>query len=824
MNRVSQRFNLSFKATMFLSLIWSATLLGQSSLSMQQQNQTTTSPCITGQETGCSTSGQNPLSIGSVPMPQASTGTGMQGTRLPGQNTITNFSDDSLDVQQRQSVDRPRKRLPSPPTEFEQLVADSVGRRLPIFGTSFFENSLDTFAPLNRVPVPSNYVLGPGDEVDVRIWGPISLTSRTTIDRNGEIYLPQVGQIRLAGVKSSDLESSLRNSISRVFKNFELAASLGRLRSVQVFVVGEASNPGQFTISSLSTLVNAIFASGGPSSSGSLRHVQLRQGGKTIEFDLYDMLVKGDKSKDVPVQPGDVIYYPPAEGFIAVAGSVSMPAIYELTQGETLARAIEIAGGPTTMADVDKVIVERLDSNNGRTVREIPFKELSNVPARKGDIVRVVSVVPRFDQTVTLRGNVLNPGRYAWKPGMTVRDLIPSADYLLTRGYWLDQARLTNGMSREYPVTLPAKTPDSERTDATPSQPGDDKKKDLSQDSKQGASKIGQNAPTQETLAADIRQAAPEINWDYAIIQRINPVDLSTQLIPFHLGKAIIDKDPAANLELKSGDIVTIFSQKDVSVPQSKRTQFIKIQGEVHAPGIYLIQPGDTLRSVVERAGGLTESAYLYGSQLTRVSVREQQQRSLDEFASLLSVQMRLTSAALANGNPDRAGDLGARSTAQEQIISSLRDARPVGRVVLEMRPDASGSDTLPAITLEDGDELTVPHRPAVITVIGSVYNQGSFLYRPTQRLRSYLNSAGRPTPIADRKHVFVIRADGSVLAPSSSAWKGSLENARVYPGDTIVVPSKLQIGAFQRNLQNWTQIFSQIALTAASLAVLAKQ
>ena len=815
------------------------------------------SRCVTGQEPSCTSRDTNPSSMRLPPTINDRLSRPLQvetpEERPPGEPPYQN---------------PPRRKQPTRPTEFEQMVADSVGRRLPIFGSSLFDNAPTTFAPVSQTPVPANYVVGPGDEIDVRVWGPADIRVRTTVDRNGLIYIPQVGSISVAGVQYSELERRLREQVGRTYRNFQLSASLGRLRTVQVFVVGEAAFPGQYTISALSTMVNAIFASGGPTSNGSLRHIQLRRGAQVVtELDLYDLLVKGDKSKDVPIEPGDVIYYPPASGFVAVAGSVGVPAIYELLDGQTVSQLLQTAGGPTVIANDERVSIERIDEKHARSVVEISSAEAKNSAVRKGDIIRVMSLVPRFDNTVTLRGQVANPGRYSWKPGMTVRDLIPEPQSLLTRRFWLDQAGLTTGRETEYPTppepertrqdrrtrdySTPAvgtqnrqNTEPSSRPDTTTTEGNETVPQALGQtapvrhESREGESEFnsnqrqtqprpttaGQFAPTGEELVSDLRKAAPQINWAYALIERVNPVDLSTQLISFDLGKALIDKDPNANVSLQSGDIITIFSQEDVAVPQERRTKFVTIEGEVRTPGVYRIESGDNLRTIVARAGGLTDAAYLYGSQLTRVSVREQQQKSLDQFVSLLSAQIQQTSIATTNGNPDQANQIQARSAVQQDVIRSLRELRAPGRIVLQIPTNGRTLDDLPPISLEDGDRLVVPQRPAVVNVVGAVYNQGAFVAKPGGQVQTYFDLAGHGTRIADTGHMFIIRADGGVISSQRGGlWGGSLSKHQMYAGDTLVVPSKLEVGAFQRNLRDWTQILSQIGLTAASIAVIAK-
>ena len=195
---------------------------------------------------------------------------------------------------------------------FERLVYESVGQRLKIFGSNLFANVPTTFAPLDRAPVPADYVIGPDDELIIRGWGQVDITVRATVDRGGNIYIPKVGEVNLTGLKYTELVPYLKGVISRTFKNFDLSVSMGELRSIQIFVVGQARRPGTYTVSSLSTLVNALFASGGPSSTGSMRRIQWRRGDRVVaDFDLYDLLIKGDKSKDITLLPGDVIFIPP---------------------------------------------------------------------------------------------------------------------------------------------------------------------------------------------------------------------------------------------------------------------------------------------------------------------------------------------------------------------------------------------------------------------------------------------------------------------------------------------------------------------------------
>lgn len=757
-----------------------------------------------------------------------------------------------------------------PETEFEQLVADTVGRPLPLFGQSLFSQPPSTFSPIDSTQVPSDYTIGPGDELQISIWGQVEANLRVIVDRAGQIYIPQVGQVSVAGVHFGDLENHLKREISKTFKNFSLTANIGRLHAIQVVVVGNARYPGTYTISSLSTLINAIFASGGPSPQGSLRHIEVRRDGATItDFDFYDLLIKGDKSKDVKLQSGDVLYIPHVGPLVAISGSVNSPAIYEVKDGSTLNDLIQIAGDLSTVADTSKITIDRFVKHEARQTLEFPYDAQSRaLPLSDGDIVRVFSIVPRFEDTVTLRGNVANPGRYPWKPGMRIRDLIPDAQALLTRRYWRNRAAIVTGRGTEYPVgtesaeragtrvnqqttsTIPlgnatgevsgsntaANSPQyvpntAESGNLTASAAAQGLQSGYGAEPARTGVSNSQSAPAATSsyynpsvvkdVAADVRRYAPEINWDYAIIQRVNPEDLSSKLIWMSPRKAIIERDEASNLELQPGDIVTIFSQQDIAVPQADRSQYVVLEGEVMRPGVYKLEPGETLRSVLQRAGGLTPDAYIYGAQFTRESARLDQQKSLDELASAMEVQIRQSAvSAAASASP---GDLPQLLSAQQSIITQLRNTRASGRVALSVKPKDNKLTDFPDMTLEDEDRLTIPHTPSTVSVVGDVYNPGSFLFQPRNTTGLYLEIAGKGKPQSDLHHAFVLRANGIVVAANNvnGVFTGSkFDRIHLYPGDQIVVPYKLPTGAFVRGLRDWTQISSQLALTAAALAV----
>ncbi|MGB7191744.1 MAG: SLBB domain-containing protein, partial [Acidobacteriaceae bacterium] len=319
---------------------------------------------------------------------------------------------------------------------------------------------------------------------------------------------------------------------------------------------------------------------------------------------------------------------------------------------------------------------------------------------------------------------------------------------------------------------------------------------------------------------------APEIDWDYAVIERLNKNTLKTSLIPFDLGKLVLDHDPRQNLELEPGDVVTVFSQADIHVPLAQQTKFVRLEGEFVHAGTYSVKPGETLPELIARAGGLTPDAYLYGSEFSRESTRVIQQARINEYVQKLEMEIARGNIAQSNSAAATAQDLASANaavTSEHELIARLHQVRATGRIVLEEKPNSSGAAALPPIQLEDGDAFIVPPVPASVNVVGAVYDQNSFLYAPGRRVGDYLHLAGGPNRDADKKHAFIIRADGSVLsrAAASGIWGNTFDSVRIHPGDTIVVPEKTFGPTFMRGFLDWSQVVSQLGLGAAAINVL---
>ncbi len=668
------------------------------------------------------------------------------------------------------------------PSNFQRFVQQATGRQLPVYGEQLF-SAPSGYVPVTQAPAPNDYILGPGDEIRLQVWGSIDADKRLVINRDGQVYLPKVGAINLTGVRAGDLESVLRSKLGRIFTNFDLNATLGRLRSIQIYVVGQALQPGTYTVSSLSTLINALFEVGGPSSAGSMRNIELKRDGRIVgKLDLYDFIARGDRGGDLPLQPGDVIVIPPVGPRVAVLGALEQPAIYELKDTENVGDVLALGGGLSVLARSGKALLERIDPVAG-AARHIEDFVLDKAglqrSLRDGDILTLFEISPQFANAVTLRGNVAEPLRYPYTEGMRIRDLIPDREALITPDYY----------RRKNLLVL------SNKTDAADVEFG-------------------------------VRKLLDEVNWEYAVIERLDRVTLTTQLIPFNLGRAVNEGNAQDNLALQPGDIVTILSKNDLRVPQDRQTRLVRVEGEVAAPGIYQVGAGETLTQLLARLGGVTPNAYLYGTEFTRESVRQQQQKNLDSVIRKLESQLQAEIG-------KQLSDANAKAEAQDQMLSQqqqlerMKTFKSNGRVSLELPPTRLTLDAIPALPLEDGDTIYIPSRPGFVAAVGEVYNENAIIYRSGRTVGDVLQAAG-VSDNAELRYAFVLRADGSVKAArdNRSLFRlGGFEDIQMMPGDTVVVPAKLDRRTnwtkFVTGLKDWTQVLYQLGLGVAAWQVL---
>jgi protein involved in polysaccharide export with SLBB domain len=632
---------------------------------------------------------------------------------------------------------------------FEAYANETVGdyfeqpQVLRQFGYDIFSRR-SGFEAAQLMPVGPDYLLGPGDELRVNIWGKVNSNAAVTIDRDGQVNLGEFGTLHLAGLTFAEARDYLLQELSRYYKPSEVRmnVSLGALSSFRVFVAGRAASPGSYTISSMSTLLNALIISGGPDRNGSLRDIRVTRANKTVMvFDAYDLLLKGDKSRDIRLMPDDVIFIPPAGPLVAVSGYVKAPGIYEFKGSITLKDVIEMAGGKSDLAFRGRVRIDRITDDGRIIASEAPLEGSDSMEIRPGDVISIFEAVSDR-KVVRLSGAVERGGAYAIGKELTVSSLIALSGGLKPYAY-KKQAELT-------------------RVVPTPAGP--------------------------ETKKSNI--------------------DLERALAG----------DPAHDIALLDNDYLFIRN-----VPEWELYRTVTIRGEVKFPGTYTIEKNETIDSLIERAGGFNDKAYLKGAFFTRVSVRELQQRQIEDLARRLEFELLGSSAETAEATLDPQAALQLKQATEQKklLIAKIRSAKASGRLAIELEPFDRFKGSRYDIALEEGDELYIPSNPAQVQVIGSVYNQTSFIYSPDTSVSGYLKMAGGFTKNADEDEIYILKVNGTAISKrNSSGWFGGFSSKSLDPGDTILVPEKIEKVVWLREVKDITQILYQIAVTAGVLIV----
>ncbi len=689
------------------------------------------------------------------------------------------------------------------------------------FGYDLFDHDLSTFAPSTNVPVPAEYVVGPGDQLVVQLYGTQNRRLQLVVGRDGRINLPDIGPVEVAGMSFDSARANVESRVQRQMIGVHASVSMGDTRSIRVFVVGEAKYPGTYTISGLSTITSALYAAGGAKRAGSLRTIQLKRKGVLVrQFDLYDLLIRGDTSDDARLLPGDVIFVPPVGPTVSIDGEVRRPAIYEIKGEATVADVLQLAGGVTPEADLSNAMLTRIDATQRRIVVPVSLSAGSRTEAvHNGDTVRVMRLRPTLDSGILVQGHVFAPGAFAFSPGMHLTDVIRSVDelrpdadlhYLLIRRE-LPPDRRISVLSADLAAALAAPGSaanvelmprdritvfdlasgrdhvirpllDELRVQGTSSHPTETVHVT-------GQVKVPGEYPLEPGMhVADlIRAGGGAADAAYGAEAELTRYSVSggqsrqTQLIEIDLSAALRG-DPAANIALQPFDTLTV-----KQVPLWSEQETIVLKGEVRFPGSYSIRRGETLRSVIERAGGLTTFAFPEGSVFTRDWLRKREQEQLDMLAQRM--QTDLTALAIASAASGVQGGGAATLTLGQSLLGQIRGARAVGRMVIDlprlMREPVGSADD---VVLRNGDQLIVPRFQQQVTVLGEVQNSTSLLYNPRLSRDDYISLAGGVTRRADRGRTYVVRANGSVVASDGSRWFEH-SGVRMKPGDTVVVP-----------------------------------
>ena len=733
-----------------------------------------------------------------------------------------------------------------------QIPADAcdVSLDLKQFGYDVFHQPVSTFAPVTNVPVGPDYVVGPGDSFTVTLWGRVDGQYALVVDRAGQVVLPEVGALKVWGMTFGEMESYLQRELSRKFSDFKMSITMDRLRVIRVFVVGEARAPSSYTVSSLSTAINALFAAGGPSKNGSLRNVRLlRNGAPPAEIDLYDFLLGGDKSQDVRLQDGDTIFVPLIGPVVAVAGNVKRPAIYEISEPTTLRSVLDLAGGPTFAGWLQRVQVERVENHERRVVVDFDisrdgvdesYRVADETPMRDGDIVKVFPVSARQEKVVYLEGHVIRPGKYEWMAGMRLRDVLTSYDVLQPQPN-IDRGEILRLVPPDlHPTIVPfnlgrvlagdeAQNVELAQYDTIRVFRWDEREMHVVTvsgmvfDPNDYRLVPGMRVNDLIDAAGGLRKNAYRRSAEITR-RHINQDGMVTEKIDVDLQRAVTG-DPKQSLLLRDYDHLVVRP-----IPELRFGETVEVQGQLRFPGVYPIRRGETVSSVIERAGGYTERAYLRGAVFTRESAKEVQRQRLDQLIRLVEESVLSSAEETMGGALDDETIKGQQAAleAKKELLAKLRSSDITGRVVIRLTPLEEFRRSRYDIELEDGDVLVVPPKPGVVHVVGEVFNETSLMYEEAGTVSYYLRRVGGMTDDADKKQVSVIKVDGSVMSRQQGSNKlvfwdnefnqwsfGGFMSLELEPGDTIVVPRKLDRLFWLKTTKDITQIVFQIAVAA---------
>jgi protein involved in polysaccharide export with SLBB domain len=612
------------------------------------------------------------------------------------------------------------------------------------YGYDAFKSTVASFTPAEDVPVGPDYIIGPGDSFNVTLWGITEGIFKVKVNREGDIILPKVGVVKVAGLTYGELKPFVEQQLGRYYESVNVGITIDTLRTIRVYVVGEVTQPGSYSMSSLSTVYSALFAAGGPTKKGTLRKVQLLRNGVVIaNLDLYKFLLKGDKSQDKELQSGDTVFVPIIGGVAGISGGVYRPAIYELKGKTDLAEFISLAGGFLPTGYLSRVQVERVVAHEKRIIRDENVSrgrggEPLGLSIQNMDLVKISPIFEKVSNIIYLEGEVKYPGSYELKPGMRLKDLLPGASLF--------------------------------------------------------------------TLSSD---------FSYLEIVRIDPNTRQTQIFSINYEK-VLSGDDRQNYLLQPLDRIMVFSKE-------KEKEKITLKGEVLRPGEYAITPGERLSSLLTRAGGFTENAYFFGAKLLRLSAKDIQQKRMQQLVEKTKLNILQRGRELIGGALTAVERTvkEAELKKSEEILKILETHAQEGRVIINLFALDKFAGSSDDLGLEAGDEIVIPKILNTINVLGEVYNPTSLIYQPKKMVSYYLSRVGGLTKHADNASLYVIRADGSVASRDQNI---NIANLELFPGDSILVPEKIELFNLWAWFKDWTHWIYEMSIAFAVIATYLKK
>jgi len=750
--------------------------------------------------------------------------------------------DDSVLNPRTITQQNPYPNLPSTTALYEQFPEGTKG--LTRFGAEIFRPDVVGLSqfPMD-LPAGPEYVLGPGDNLTLDIWGGVSQKLTSTVDREGRISLPEAGPVVVAGLSLTQAQKLIQAKLEPQFHKANVDVAVTRVRSVRIYVVGDVQRPGAYDISALSTPLNALYAAGGPTPTGSLRVIKHMRGTRLLgQMDLYDLLLRGVRQGIEHLEPGDTILVPPVGPLVAVSGSVRRPAIYELLADTQLADVLEMAGGVPVSASMDNIKVERIEAHQKRVLvnvklpggtAQMPLREIVGpFWVKDGDRVSVAPILPYSDRIIYLQGHVYHPGSFPYRDGMQVSDLVHSYQDVLPEP--ATHAEIIRLQPPDFhPVTIEFNLASALAGDTSVTLQQFDTVR-LFGRYEVDAPKVavygdvlrpgeypmsaGMTASALVQMAGGFKRSAYRDSASLASYVVENGQKVSTDQQTVRIGAAV-SGEASADVRLKPGDVLTV-----LQIPGwSEIGRSVLIRGEVLYPGNYGINEGERLSTFLKRVGGFTSAAYPAGIVLEREDVRRLEEQGRQELIRRLETSGATVRVSPNTTGKDQADVLQAVQQQQTQAIAQLRSEPVPGRLVVTISSDIGEWENTPSdINLRAGDSITVPKVPNFVLSYGQVYNANAITYKPGKTAEWYLKQAGGPTQTANKRGIYVIRANGSVVSSggTSDLFSGGVLNTKMHPGDVLVVPEKFVTGssAWQTSLQT-AQFLASLALAAAAIA-----
>ena len=648
------------------------------------------------------------------------------------------------------------------------------------FGHDLFGAPYGELTPPNDIASADDYILGPGDNIIIYLWGRVEQEYNLTLDREGKVFIPKVGGLTAWGMTLEKFSEYARKQLSTVYSEFQMTVSLGKIRSIRVYLTGEVNRPGAYTVSSLTSLFNALYLGGGPSENGSMRDIRLMRNGKQVaDVDLYDFLLKGDNSVDVKLEAGDAIFVPVAGARVAARGQIKRPAVYELKGGESILDLLTLAGGATAEAYLNRVMLERIAGGNEWEVVDLNLSNeqtdsVDNVSLTDGDRITVYSIFDFRKNMVAVYGHVKHPGYYERNDSTRVSSLVSRAQ-LQPYDVCMDRANLFRRFSDLRTEIIPVNLSRILAGDSTADVYLRDRDslhiyslQDVDWDryvyiegevKNPGPYKLYDNMSVRDLifLAGSFTRSASTLQAELARVDSVGQVSLQ------YVG-------------LRDGTLDSTFLQQDDRlyvrrIPEWQMHRTVKVEGEVIYPGEYVLtNRNETLFHLLGRVGGFTRTAFPEGLIFERKSIGTALER------------LRVPEL-LEKSNPiveDSTGSL------NRQLLFEY-EPESINRIIIDMNRILSTNGREGDIILEPGDHIFVPSIPSGVTVMGAVGANGTIKFNQGNSVRSYIERAGNFTPQADKSGMRLIRANGEVLS-----GKGAL-GKRVELGDVIVIPTKIK-------------------------------